>query len=61
MNFVELKLEKMETIIIKTATGTLIGKMIDDDVNTILEDQRRMQESVNTKLGLAGQVEFFIN
>lgn len=49
----------METIRIQTASGLLIGRMIDDDVNTILEDQRRMIEKINVKLRLAGKVELF--
>ena len=49
----------MEKIRIQTATGLLIGNLIDDDVKEILEDQRRLIEENNSKLNLAGKVEIF--
>jgi hypothetical protein len=49
----------METIRIQTASGLLIGSMIDDDIDIILEDQRQMLMNSNSQLGLGGKVEIF--
>lgn len=49
----------MEKVIIKTATCTLIGSLIDDDVNAILEDQNNQIMEFNKNIGIASRVELF--
>lgn len=39
--------------------GTAIYNMIEDNVQLILEDQRKMLEQMNSKIGIGGQIILF--
>lgn len=43
----------------QTSTGVMIYSMVEDNVPVILEDQRKMLEIVNDRLGLASQITLF--
>lgn len=50
----------MEELFKRKNSGiTQIYKLIEDDVNSYMEEQNRMSESLNVNLKIAGNVEFF--
>jgi len=56
----QLKIKKMEELFKRKNSGiTQIYKLIEDDVNSYMEEQNRMSESLNVNLKIAGNVEFF--
>ena len=56
----QLKIKKMEELFKRKNGGIIqIYKLIDGDVNSYMEDQNRMSESLNVNLKIAGNVEFF--